>query len=121
MTCAYSRYSVVGHGPLRWSSVYVKFRWLIYGLRSYRFHGFVVPFRPIRELLPSLSGTWRTIQHDTAVSPGRIPFRLGVVRAGSAALSEISGHEGCPGLTAVSPKALLRNRVHWTHLAFPEK
>lgn len=26
-------------------------------------------------------------------------------------------HEGSPGLTAASPKALLGNRVHWTHLS----
>ena len=37
--------------------------------------------------------------------------------AGAGVLSEVTEHEGSPGLTVASPKALLGNRVHWTHLS----
>lgn len=38
--------------------------------------------------------------------------------AGAGAIPKSAGRFGGPGLTAVSLKAVLRNRVHWTHL-FP--
>ena len=48
----------------------------------------------------------------------RFSLRLGVVPAAGAGVIGSNGVLGGPGLTVASPKALVRNRVHWTHL-FP--
>lgn len=48
----------------------------------------------------------------------RFSLRLGVVPAAGTGVIGSNGVLGGPGLTAASPKALVRNRVHWTHL-FP--
>lgn len=71
---------------------------------------------------PSHSRHWvRSVQPDGVCHLPGVPPCLGAKpAAGTVVLSEVTEHEGSPGLTAASPKALLGNRVHWTHL-FPSK
>lgn len=48
----------------------------------------------------------------------RYSLRLGAEPGAGTGVFRSDGGFGGPGLTAASPKALIRNRVHWTHL-FP--